>query len=517
MTNTSGVVNKGETQVERADVKVDIEIPEEVPLHGWRVIAAVCLNSSLNAFMCMSFSASEQTVSIALNVEEHEVATFYSAYLLAVVFSLTPIMWLGERHELLSLSLSVVSTVAAALVRWAALRYHIHPYELCMLSQALVGFGACAVSTLPCQISHQRFKPERWPLTTSMMLMANYCGWLFGSTLPQQLVASGSVESLIDFYYKQGIYSLVVVVAFIVLYRPLPERAAEKAKEHCSMIGFCQVLKAMYTQPQFSLQLVTHGSFGAVGFVVPSAAWFIFEDLGFSASMSVATDAAFIGTGVAAGVLLGAFCTNVHLSRCYLRMCYLLGALSTIACCIVAYAGILSETWTAVAIVVLMSSAGFATLGFTGIAFEDLASFPGVPSNYVLWIGYMIMLSISTPLNSFAADSWGLVTLAAVASASCFVFIVFTRAPSPTKYAESEGETNDISDILDVSGIEARISIEHKRGVADKISCFGECPSKTIVEIGDEKNDLAGLKAKVSSERPYSLDWYPALTEPLLK
>ena len=74
------------------------------------------------------------------------------------------------------------------------------PYALCFISQMLVGFGACAITTLPGQISHQRFEPKKWALTTSLMLMANYSGWLFGSFLPQAVLVPGSVESLTKVY-----------------------------------------------------------------------------------------------------------------------------------------------------------------------------------------------------------------------------------------------------------------------------------------------------------------------------
>ena len=177
--------------------------------HGWRVVAALSLNSSLNAFMCMSFSAAEVTVAAALGVQQHEVAVFYSAYLFAVMLGLTPVMWLSERYERASLGLSVFATLAAAWLRWWSLHSKSFQYELCMISQALVGLGACAVSTLPGQISHQRFGPDRWALTTSLMLMANYAGWLVGSSVPEEAIVEGSVKSLEDFFFQQCIYSLV--------------------------------------------------------------------------------------------------------------------------------------------------------------------------------------------------------------------------------------------------------------------------------------------------------------------
>jgi hypothetical protein len=257
----------------------------------------------------------------------------------------------------------------------------------------------------------------------------------------------------VDFFFKQCVYSLLVFISFFILYKPLPEKAAQEAQQENakegSLSGFSQILRAMYSQPQFSLQLVTHGLLGAVGFVVPSAVWFIFEDLGLSEDVGEATDIAFIGTGVAAGVFLGAFSTDGSSYRRILKVCYFLGAFSTVCCCVVAYSDVVKGRWTAVGIVALMAVAGFATLGFTGVAFEDLARFPGIRSSYVLWIGYVIMLSISATLNTFAAGGWGLLTLAATASGTCIVFIACCKESGSEKYAQ-------FTEKKDIEGLDER-------------------------------------------------------------
>merc|ERR1711957_882758 len=121
---------------------------------------------------------------------------------------MTPSMWLSDRHESISLRTGTVATVAAAWIRWWGLR--LQSFGLCLLSQILVGYGACPVSTCPGKISHQRFRPELRALTTSIMVQANYFGWLLGSSMPPMFVVQGSAESLVSFAYMQCIYSIFV-------------------------------------------------------------------------------------------------------------------------------------------------------------------------------------------------------------------------------------------------------------------------------------------------------------------
>ena len=396
--------------------------------HGWRVVAALALNSSFNAFQCMNFSSTQAASAAALGITEHEAARFYSVYLFCCMLFMTPVMWQTERYERATLMSSVLATVAAAWIRWWALHtmsdYRI---QLCVVSQMLVGFGACGISTLPGQISHQRFKPSQWALATSLMLMANYSGWLFGSTVPAMIVPKGSVEGLKNLFSGQAAYSVLTTSAFFLLYKPLPEDAAliveKENAEKSNLGGFLAVFKVMGSTLQFTFQLFSHGCFGAIGFVIPSAILFILEDLGLPEDLGRATNTLFIGTGVVGGVLLGAYSTDASTYPRTLKMCYVLGCVSLLLMCGVAYSDVLSSLGVSVALVCLMAVAGFATLGFTGILFEDLARFPGMTSSYVLWIGYEIMLAISSILNLFCSNENGFWILGGSCLLICLNFL----------------------------------------------------------------------------------------------
>ena len=306
-----------------------------------------------------------------------------------------------------------------------------YQYVLCFISQMLVGFGACAISTLPGQISHQRFKPAQWAFATSLMLMANYSGWLFGSSVPQAVVAKGSVENLKTLFSVQAMYSLVTTTAFFAFYYPLPEKTALIMKKQIAaksaMGGFVEVFKAMVSTPQFTFQLFAHGCFGAMGFVIPSAIFFILKDLGISSALGRITDIVFIGTGVLGGIGLGAYSTDASTFPRTLKTCYLLGTISLLLMCGVAYTKGLNDLAVYVATTILMAIAGFATLGFTGVLFEDLARFPNMTSSYVLWIGYEIMLAISSILNELCSNGSGLGILAGTCLLNCLAFFAFYR------------------------------------------------------------------------------------------
>lgn len=400
--------------------------------HGWAAVLAIALNSSFNAFLCMNFSATQAASAAALGIAEGEVASFYSVYLFCCLLFMTPVMWQTERHESSALGCSVAATAVAAWTRWWALAAESrNKFGLCLLSQALVGFGAAAISTLPGQISHQRFPASQWALATSLMLMANYSGWLFGASVPETAVTEGSAEELSRLFLVQALYSLVAVSAYLLLYRPLAGEAARavaeenRRKSHCG--GFADVLRVMTSTPQFVLQLCSHGCFGAVGFVVPSAALFILDDIGAPQLLVRATGPTFIGAGVLGGVALGYYSTDARTFPRTLRGCYVLGSASLLLMCGATYSGLLDPAARSAALLVLMAAAGFATLGFTGVLFEDLARFPGIPPSYMLWIGYEIMLAFSVVLNMLASNARGFWTLAATGLVAALAFLGLYR------------------------------------------------------------------------------------------
>merc|ERR1712054_697288 len=318
--------------------------------------------------------ATEASSAAAFGITKQQTAEFYSVYLLSCMVFMTPVMWQTERYERGGLQSSVLANVVAAWLRWWALYSKRNQYELCLLSQVLVGFGACAIATLPGQISHQRFPQNRWALTTSLMLMANYTGWLFSASMPVLTVAEGSVESLTDFFFAQCAYSTLVGMSYLVLYQPLTGEAARivdeanAQKSHTG--GFVQVFKAMVAMPQFSLQLITHGILCAVGLVMPSALLFILDELGGPQSAGGVFNCAFIGFGVMSGVFLGAYSSDPAGWPFTLKLCYVLGVAATSGCCIIAYTPILNGFMQFAAILVTMAVGGFATIGFTGIMYE---------------------------------------------------------------------------------------------------------------------------------------------------
>eukprot|EP00927_Polykrikos_kofoidii_P085887 TRINITY_DN9457_c0_g1_i2.p1 TRINITY_DN9457_c0_g1~~TRINITY_DN9457_c0_g1_i2.p1 ORF type:complete len:438 (-),score=48.13 TRINITY_DN9457_c0_g1_i2:34-1347(-) len=420
-------IGDGATKLDGLGDGVITDASDDASLHRWGVVAAVCLASSLSAFCCMSFSSSEKIVATALGVRDDEVAPFYTAYLLAVMFFLAPVLWHSERREGGSLVMSVLASTAAAWLRWWALHSDVYPYVLCMISQVLVGYGACAVSVLPGQISHQRFGPQDWPFTTSLMLMANYFGWMCGAVVPQLVLGTdGSVEMLTDFFFNTCIYSLVVSISVLLLYQPMPEDSAQDLQQENfrqgSLSGFLEILRALRSR-QFSLQLGTHGLLGGIGFFLPSAVCFIFATFEFPEDVLKATEIAFIGSGVAGGVFLGAITAAGIPYRDALKVCYLLGCFSTITVCFVAFSGVVHGVWRHLAMVATMAIAGFATLGFTGVAMEDLSRFQGVKPGYVIWITYELILGVGAVLHVFAAYSWSLLMVAVAAIGSCAIFI----------------------------------------------------------------------------------------------
>lgn len=409
----------------------------------WRTLAAVCLNSALNAALCMFFSCVEEHAKVALDVDGTAVADLYSVWLLTTLLGLAPALWLLDRYEGAALYIGTLATVASAWERWLGLSYG-YGYTAAVVSQVLCGIGAWAIFTLPGQVSHRRFPRHEQPLATCLMLQSNYFGWLVGSALPPMVV--NDQTSLLSVVRANVWIASVVGLAVLFLYKPMSYQAehpadVKHAQEQVDAIadagpppgtipdrlpghsatvgaGFAQVLNVCCLHPLFGVQVVCYGVLGGVSFTVPSTMFFVMDDLHLPDTLAAAGNAAFIGCGVLSGTLFGYCFKDPRSFGPAIKTCFAACALALLGCASQVHFGMLHFSVASIALLVGLSAiAGASSLGFVGIAIEALCLYQ-VQASYVCCIVESLILICAAVFTPLAACESGFMKLCVIAAIS---------------------------------------------------------------------------------------------------
>merc|ERR1712216_1117433 len=238
---TSGLGDSGT----RAAATVDGNVRER-----WCMLIAVSLCSATNAFLCMTFSVLEQLSAQALSVGTMKVAGLYSIWLAVVFVGLTPVTFMTDRYEGLSLVWSALFNVASAVVRVAGATHG--SYNLMVASEILCAVGAWTIFTLPSKVSHRLFPVQQQALATSIMLQANYLGWLFGITIPP-LLASGPTAFRRVCAWQAGV-TLIAGTAALLMFGLSKSGAQRSVKVEEAMAsrktsGFMELMQLMIKYP----------------------------------------------------------------------------------------------------------------------------------------------------------------------------------------------------------------------------------------------------------------------------
>eukprot|EP00747_Dinoflagellata_sp_TGD_P099337 gnl/TRDRNA2_/TRDRNA2_167709_c0_seq4.p1 gnl/TRDRNA2_/TRDRNA2_167709_c0~~gnl/TRDRNA2_/TRDRNA2_167709_c0_seq4.p1 ORF type:complete len:609 (+),score=102.42 gnl/TRDRNA2_/TRDRNA2_167709_c0_seq4:25-1827(+) len=195
-------------------------------LREWLVLLVFCMNTALNSFESINFSVVTGVAKDTLNIDDDQVALFYPAFLFTVLIGMPLGTVMAERCERMALGFSILCNVSAAWVRYLGVQQRW--YSISLASIMLNAAGAWSILTLPAQISQSRFPPERWALTTSIAVEANYFGWMLGSLVTPSCARSPS--GFEHFMLGQACAALVVFPAFLLLYRPVREQVAAKGE-----------------------------------------------------------------------------------------------------------------------------------------------------------------------------------------------------------------------------------------------------------------------------------------------
>lgn len=323
-----------------------------------------------------------------------------------------------DRYEGFSLVWSALFNVASATVRVFGAMHG--SYNLIAASEILCGVGAWTIFTLPSKVSHRLFPVQQQPLATSIMLQANYMGWLFGILIPP-FIATGPTSFGRVCAWQAGVTLIASFAASLLLdlsksgaHRTVHVEASRAARETS---GFMDLMQLMIKYPRLTVQILSHGLLGGVSFAAPSAIFFILDNFGFSSATATAVNAAFVASGIVSGVVLGRVCTNKQSFGWVLATCYTTCLASLVACAVLAAMGILrvGSAWGPALMLLLSVLCGSSSLGFIGIGIESTSLYPARPS-FVSWGIELVVLASAAVLSNVAARPSGFVVLAVTAA-----------------------------------------------------------------------------------------------------
>lgn len=403
----------------------------------WWVLVAMSLNTALNASLCMTFSTVEETAKVVLQASEHQIANLYSVYLLTTVLGMTPAMYFVDKREATMVFFSNVFNVTCAWQRWQGIDEGSNKYIASVASQVLCGMAAWPIFVLPGQVSHRRFPKEEQTLATSLMLQANYFGWLLGSCMPPFFV--DGEKSFVSLLLGQAIIASILGFLVLLFYRrPSSDAYAEVEEEqesqesgevHAKTSGYLEVVYSFKTHPSFRMQILSHGLLGGISFATPSALYFILDDMGFSGKVAILANFAFISCGVVSGVLLGYFCQSPRWYKNVLKGCYALCAVALLCCALLVQFNLVKNTLLGLSVLIfLVAVAGGTSLGFLGIGIEAAALYP-VKAAYVCWAVESLILASSAVLSSLAAQVSGFWVLGGAAVTCALPILCFYEQP----------------------------------------------------------------------------------------
>jgi len=384
----------------------------------WCMLVAVFLCSATNAFLCMTFSVIEELSAQTLSVGTLEIADLYSFFLISTFLGLTPGAFMTDRYEGFALVWSALFNVASAIVRVFGSMHG--SYNLIVASEILCGVGAWTIFTLPSKVSHRLFPVRRQALATSIMLQANYMGWLFGILVPP-LLATGPTAFGRVCAWQVGVTLIASAAALLMfgLSKSGAQRAAkiEEPMASRSTSGFTELIQAMIKYPRLAIQILSHGLLGGISFAAPSAIFFILDNFGFSSAAATAVNTGFVASGIVTGLVLGRLGKNKRRFGSALATCYVTCLTSLMACAALAQGGILTgDSASGLALTLLLSMlAGSSSLGFIGIGIESASLYP-VRSSFVSWGIELVVLSSAAALSYTAAGRSGFKVLAITAA-----------------------------------------------------------------------------------------------------
>ncbi|CAE8610720.1 unnamed protein product [Polarella glacialis] len=459
----------------------------------WMVALAFSLNSALNAVMCINFSVSTKLTQDVLRVGEPAVAWMYTTVMLTVCLGLPMSFLFVVKFEAAGLWSSVVCNVLSAWIRWWGVKWS--SYSLCLFSVMLNGIAASLFFALPAQLSQQRFPAKLWVLTTSLMVQANYSGWMLGCILVPLLVRDASDTE--SFMLWQAVASLGVLAFFAHFYRPLPREQAsqelqcrqrtaydcfqdaEDVSEESSSTSnqsedgasavrengdvtlgghgpsrpaiahsvhgppeakfeLTEMLALLRMCPSFCCQVLAYGVMGGVGFALPGANDAILETHGFSSQDTLWFNVLFIASGVISGLLLGSLCMRPAGYRRVLLVIFGagVGALTGLAVLMSGSheaSGLLHGIF-----LFLIAVVGVASIGFLGLGIETAALYPNGGS-YGCFLIYLMIQVAGAVLNQVGSTANGFIVMAAAG----WLALVLLLAGNPRYWREKPAQPGD--------------------------------------------------------------------------
>ncbi|CAE8619046.1 unnamed protein product [Polarella glacialis] len=364
----------------------------------------------------------------------------------------------------------------------------------------LTGIAASLFFALPAQLSQQRFPAKLWALTTSLMVQANYAGWMLGCILvPLFITGPDRTER---FMLWQAVASVAVMAFFALFYRPLPREQASQGVQCRQSIAYAcfdeaedvseegsstsiqneddgssvrensdvalggdapsppyfaqsdhgppeakfeltEMLTLLRTCPSFCCQVLAYGVMGGVGFAIPGANDAILEDHGFGSRDTLWFNVLFIASGVISGLLLGSLCVRPAGYRRVLLVIFGagVGALTGLAALMSRdeprhHASVLLHG----VFLLLIAVVGVASIGFLGLGIETAALYPN-GSSYGCFLIFLLIQLTGAVLNQAGSTANGFIVMAAAG----WLALVLLLAGNPVYWGEKPAQQGDVN------------------------------------------------------------------------
>ena len=381
-----GSVNAGEEALleEPAAARAGEGAPDP---RRWFVLLLTCGGTAMNAFMFMNFSPIVDLAMSVFGAKAQAVSWLYSASLISVLpafFVAVDAVSAPRTQRTALVALHALNALAAGLRVGAVVA---GSYALAMASSIALGLGASLVISTYTAVSGRWLPPSERPMGVAALVQSNYFGWLLGAVLMPYVCAAkrGLVLLLAVQAGVAGLLFLGAAAAQPSAVEAAPPARAEDAplaltesgdQKPAEAFTLAAALVEFRARPRWLVSCLAYAIAAGVGFGVPAAQDVVFGKVcGFSSKVDAVANAAFIATGVLAGLSLGAASDFADRHETAVLLTTLLAgalALGGLAAA-VALPGACNEY----AAVTLMALAGASTVGFVGAALSEASKSAG--------------------------------------------------------------------------------------------------------------------------------------------
>ena len=366
----------------------------------WVVVFLTACGSAMNAFMFMNFSPITELSASVFSVTGGQVNWLYSASLLSVLPAFFFAVDVTSRPRTQRSALVAMHALNLASASLRLVGTYLGSYVVALASSICLGVAASVVISAFTSVS-QRWLPRRErAMGVAATVQSNYFGWLLGAVLVPFLC--GAKVGLVRLLVVQC-GAAAAVLAAAVAATPADadgdKGAASEAVVNADAdaaaaagggddaldiappaqqdLSLAAAVRELAARPRWVACCGAYALAGGVGFAVPAAQDIVFGGAcAFSPKVTAVANAAFIASGVLAGLALGACDASVAAAGESAALLALM-ALGLLAVAGLAALVQLQAHCNEYACVGLMAAIGASTIGFVGTALGEAAKSAG--------------------------------------------------------------------------------------------------------------------------------------------